>query len=166
MNQVSRNSDYSSKIISEYYRISRNSDYSSKIISEHHQISIKRNVLCRLQSYNDYFEMDETERSLLSGSHIFNIYLFENSQQGKQACAYTAILMHYAVRYESMDTIDTFFDSLNEDLLSPWSLVALLRSTFTYRRRISQWKKLYDIAYDKVVEDGRDPKRTLYGLDA
>lgn len=166
MNQISRNSNYSSKIISEYYQISRNSNYSSKVISGYYEVSIKRDVLCRLESYNDYFEMDEAERSLLSSSHIYNIYLFEQSKKGKQACAYTAILMHYAVRHESMETIDLFFDSLNEDLLSPWSLVALLRSTFTYRRRISQWKKLYDIAYEKVVEDGRDPKRTLYGLDA
>lgn len=147
-------------------QISKNNILSSIMVMEHYQKNLEKCELNTMKSYSDYFSMEQENRSLLNDNHMYKIYLFEKRNEGKKACTYASILMHFAVRYESVDTIDTFFESLDKKALTSWSLMALLRTTYSYRRRISQWEKLYKLTYEQVEQEGLNPKRELYGLDA
>lgn len=133
---------------------------------EHYQANFKKCEINSMERYSDYFGMEQESRSLLNDNHMYKIYLFEKRNEGRKACTYASILMHFAVRYESVDTIDTFLASLDKNAMTSWSLMALLRTTYSYRRRISQWDKLYKVTYDQIEEEGLSPKRELYGLDA
>lgn len=147
-------------------QISKNNILSSIMVMEHYQANFKKCEINSMERYNDYFGMEQESRSLLNDNHMYKIYLFEKRNEGRKACTYASILMHFAVRYESVDTIDTFLASLDKNAMTSWSLMALLRTTYSYRRRISQWDKLYKVTYDQIEEEGLSPKRELYGLDA
>ena len=119
-----------------------------------------------MKTYSDYLSMKEESSSLLSDNHVYKIYLFEQRNEGRKACTYASILMHFAMRYESVDNIDTFLESLNVTAMTSWSLMAMLRYTYTYRHRMSQWEKLYHVTYRQIEQEGLNPKRELYGLNA
>lgn len=147
-------------------QISKNNILSSIMVMEHYQANFRKCELNSMERYSDYFGMEQESRSLLNDNHMYKIYLFEKRNEGRKACTYASILMHFAVRYESVDTIDIFLASLDKNAMTSWSLMALLRTTYSYRRRISQWNKLYKVTYDQIEEEGLNPKRELYGLDA
>lgn len=147
-------------------QISKNSTLFSMMVMEHYQAQSKKYELDSIKSYSDYFSMEQESRSLLNDNHMYKIYIFEKRNEGRKACTYASMLMHFAVRYESVDTIDTFFESLDKTAMTSWSLMALLRTTYSYRRRISQWDKMYRVTYDQIKHEGLNPKRELHGLDA
>lgn len=117
------------------------------------------------KSHSSHISCESFSKSIFDDSHLFRIYMFEKKNQKKQAATYTTILMHYAVRCESTDTIDEFFNILDKSCLTSWSLIALLRTTYTYRKKINNWKDLYNFTYTQVEKEGLSTMKELYGLD-
>ena len=146
--------------------ISKNSTLFSIMLTEHLNEKTKKYKLDNVQSCSEYLSMKQESSSLLNDSHMYKIYVFEKQNEGRKACTYASILMHFAMRYESVDNIDKFLESLDVTAMTSWSLMAMLRYTYTYRHRMSQWEKLYHVAYRQVEQEGLNPKRELYGLDA
>ena len=146
--------------------ISKNSTLFSRMLIEHYSEKPQRYKLDTIRGSSDYLYMKQESRSLLDDNHLYKIYLFEKRNEGLKACTYASILMHFAMRYESVDNIDTFLESLDVTAMTSWSLMAMLRYTYAYRHRMSQWEKLYRVTYRQVEQEGLNPKRELYGLDA
>lgn len=147
-------------------QISKNSALFSMMLMEHTGKKIKRIEIDSFENCSDYLRVKQESRTLLRDTDMYQIYVFEKNNEGKKACTYASMLMHFAVRYESVDTIDTFFKSLDKTAMTSWSLMAFLRTTYSYRRRLSQWENLYEVTYDQVVKEGLNPKRELHGLNA
>lgn len=144
--------------------ISRDSNYYREEISKYLNQYNESNEISREQYDLDLIFKNESN-SLLDYNHIYNIYMFEKNHEGIKASTYTSILMHVAIRNEPLEHIDAFFYTIDENYLTSWSLIALLRTTYTYRRHMTHWKKLYVFTYDKVEEEGLNPRQELYGLD-
>lgn len=149
-------------------QISRNSALFSLMLMEYAGERFEKTEKLEMDSFelcSDYFRIQKESRSLLRNNNMYEIYVFEKNNEGKKACTYASMLMHFAVRYESVDTIDTFFESLDKTAMTSWSLMALLRTTYSYRSRLSQWERLYEATYDQVVREGLNPRRELHGLN-
>lgn len=151
--------------------ISKNSTLFSMMLTEHlnekpKRYKIERYEIDSMKRYSNYLSMKQESRYLLDDNHMYKIYLFEKRNEGRKACTYASILMHFAMRYESVDNIDSFLESLNVKAMTSWSLMAMLRYTYIYRHRMSQWEKLYNVTYKQIEKEGLNPRKELYGLDA
>lgn len=108
---------------------------------------------------------DSTNNFWWSKKHYFEIYKLEATNRGREASAYMTVLMHHAVKVEDLKFLNIFFQELNKNSLTSWSLIALLRSTNVYKNQIPMWKEFYLYTHNVVRNEGLNPKREMYGLD-
>ena len=57
---------------------------------------------------------------------------------------------------------DSLFKNIEYRMLSSWSLIALLRSTYCFKSKIPDWESLYNYTKDYFEESGLDTKKELY----
>jgi hypothetical protein len=103
-------------------------------------------------------------QSILKIDTAVHIYFLEINNEGRKANTYSTFLMHYAVRHESTESIDNFLKDLDYKYLTSWSLIAFLRTTYSYRFRLTYWKKLYELTHKQILEENLDPRIELMGL--
>lgn len=108
------------------------------------------------------------ENTLLSESkmltHCNEIYFFELTKEAYKASTYTTFIMRYAIHHNNIEYINKFIGILDKKHLTSWSLIALLRSISICKNEITEWEHLLDFSTGKVIEEGLDPRKELYGL--
>lgn len=98
--------------------------------------------------------------------NIQKIYLFETEGKSREACIFIVETLFEYKRLDNPELIlNSFFDEINFRLLSSWSLIGLLRSTFMFRNKIEAWRDLYDFTYNYLSDNNLNAERELYGLD-
>lgn len=50
-------------------------------------------------------------------------------------------------------------------LLTKWSIVALLRSTYSAKSLLDNWQNFYEVSYQVLEEKNYDAKKLLKGLN-
>lgn len=122
---------------------------------------VKRVDFCNISDF-------KYENRLLSENEIVNhlsqIYLFELQKEVHKASAYTTLIMRCAIQHNDIEYINKFIGSLDKNLLTSWSLIALLRSISVCKNDVGEWSNLLDFSNKKVVSEGLNPKVELYGL--
>lgn len=96
---------------------------------------------------------------------IFQVAQFEKSGQGKVAAR--VILRFVEQNFASRDLIavSNFLQALDASALSPWSIVAVLRSTFRARHVMPGWQAFLDQARAELSLRQEPVEKILYGLD-
>lgn len=98
--------------------------------------------------------------------NIQKIYLFETEGKSREACIFIVeTLFEYKYSENPELILNSFFSLLDFNLLSSWSLIGLLRSTFIFRNKIKVWRDLYDFTYKYLLDNNLNAERELYGLD-
>ena len=97
---------------------------------------------------------------------INKIYKLEAEKESKEACIYIASQLHFLNRdISGTHIVIHLFKNIEYRMLSSWSLIALLRSTYCFKSKIPDWESLYNYTKDYFEESGLDTKKELYGLD-
>ncbi|HHT7700751.1 hypothetical protein ACFGW3_05935 [Pasteurella multocida] len=104
-----------------------------------------------------------SEREMVS--HFNKIYFFEVIKDEYKASAYTTLIMRHALHHNKIEYVNKFIKSLDKEQLTSWSLIALLRSVSICKNDISEWAVLLDFSTRKIINEGLDPIRELYGLE-
>ena len=97
-------------------------------------------------------------------THCNNIYFFEFTKDVYKVSAYTTFIMRYAVHHNNVEYINKFIEALDKTYLTSWSLIALLRSTSICKNDITEWEHLFDFSAQKIMNEGLNPRKELYGL--
>lgn len=92
------------------------------------------------------------------------IYRLERLNRGVESSVYTVFSMDRLMRNNDLSEINRVFESADVSQLTEWSMVALLRSTFSIRRHLPAWRLFYHKVNDKLTHDERPVKRLLFGL--
>lgn len=144
-------------------QMTRNNSLSNIVLRKYTNSSSEISRTDNKDIFTEYFKRGKKKSYLLDEQHIFNIYMLEK-QEGRKACIYVTILTHFAMKNAHIDSINYLIESLDESAVTSWSLMALLRTTYSSRLRINKWDRLYKVTYDHVLEEGLDPVRELHGL--
>ena len=97
---------------------------------------------------------------------ISKIYKLESEKESKEACIYIVSQFHFLNRdISGTPIVKQLFETIDYRMLSSWSLIALLRSTYCFKSKIPNWISLYDFTKNYLEENGFETKKELYGLD-
>lgn len=97
---------------------------------------------------------------------ISKIYKLESEKESKEACIYIVSQFHFLNRdISGTPIVKQLFETIDYRMLSSWSLIALLRSTYCFKSKIPNWISLYDFTKNYLEENGLETKKELYGLD-
>jgi len=95
---------------------------------------------------------------------IFQVNEFEKSGQGKIAARMILRFVEKNFAARDLIAISTFLRAMDAATLSPWSIVAVLRSTFRARHIMPGWKAFLDQARDVLAARHEPVEKILYGL--
>lgn len=126
----------------------------------------KRSNLCKARpsfSFASYFSERRKRESVLSSNYIYEIYMLEQSNS-RQACVYVNIVMHFLMENNDLKSINYLIDTLDKDLVSSWSLIPILRNTYSNKSRMPKWNDLYETTYKQIQNEGLNPLIELIGL--
>lgn len=101
--------------------------------------------------------------------HKINLELvrYELNNEGRKASVYTVITLDHwfdQCEYDRVDHLLLFMIS-DVHLLTKWSIVALLRSTYSAKSLLDNWQNFYEISYQVLEEKNYDAKKLLKGLN-
>lgn len=97
---------------------------------------------------------------------ISKIYKLESEKESKEACIYIVSQFHFLNRdISGTPIVKELFKTIDYRMLSSWSLIALLRSTYCFKSKIPSWLSLYNYTKEYFDKEGLDTKKELYGLD-
>jgi len=92
------------------------------------------------------------------------IYSYEHNGQGKFASFYAVFFVESSFRHRDYKKINELLSDIDINNVTEWSLVALLRSSFSARDYLPAWPKLLSAAKKKLDDEGKDTRRYLRGL--
>lgn len=85
---------------------------------------------------------------------------------GSLASTYVTCLMESMLDENDISSIDNLLETIDIDKLTNWCMVALLRTTFSSKHLLSNWKPFYESTYKVLTDRGFvDLDKELYGLD-
>lgn len=93
------------------------------------------------------------------------IYSWEHSGQGKIASFYVVYFVEQCFRLRAYDQVNRILREVDLSLLTEWSMIALLRSSFVARSFLPAWPRLLSSVHDRLHSQGKDPNRLLRGLN-
>lgn len=103
------------------------------------------------------------EENIIESQKILNhIYFLEFLNSTKDCCIYITEQLHLTLRY-NISIAYYIFENIDFKLLSSWSLIPLLRNTYSYKNKIPRWYDLlnYTIKYYDFYYLN---KKDLFGL--
>ena len=123
------------------------------------------NVECFINGH--YLNINFSKHYEFEAHKIINkIYKLEAEKESKEACIYIASQLHFLNRdISGTHIVIHLFKNIEYRMLSSWSLIALLRSTYCFKSKIPDWESLFNYTKDYFEESGLDTKKELYGLD-
>ena len=97
---------------------------------------------------------------------LSKIYRLEVEKESREACIYIVSQFHLLNRDpKGFKIIQAIFNTVEYRMLSSWSLIALLRTTYYCKQKIDTWQSLYDFTRDYFEVSGLDTKKELHGLN-
>ena len=115
-------------------------------------------------SFESYFSGKKRREEIgLNYNHIYKIYMLEQSNS-RQACIYVNIVMHFLMGNNDLKSINYLIDTLDKNLVTSWSLIPILRNTYSNKSRMPKWNNLYETTYNQVRKEGLNPSIELIGL--
>ena len=72
--------------------------------------------------------------------------------------------MHFLMENNDLKSINYLIDTLDKDLVSSWSLIPILRNTYSNKSRMPKWNDLYETTYKQIQNEGLNPLIELIGL--
>lgn len=114
-------------------------------------------------SFANYFSEKRRRESVLSSNYIYEIYRLEQSNS-RQACIYVNIVMHFLMENNDLRSINHLIDTLDKNRVTSWSLIPILRNTYSNKSRMPKWNDLYETAYKQIQNEGLNPSIELIGL--
>lgn len=88
----------------------------------------------------------------------------EHSGNGRVASFFAVYFIERSHKYRAYEAINKLLEDADVDELSPWSLVALLRSSFPLRKYLPAWPPLLEQVRGKLENSGEDAAKILRGL--
>lgn len=121
------------------------------------------------ESVDNILENDFEYYRQTSEIHKINLKLvrYELNNEGRKASVYTVITLDHWFDQCEYDRVDhlLLFMITDVHLLTKWSIVALLRSTYSAKSLLDNWQNFYDISYQVLEEKNYDAKKLLKGLN-
>lgn len=85
---------------------------------------------------------------------------------GMAASVYVTCLIENLFEENDISFIDNLLETIDIDKLTNWSMVALLRTTFSAKHLLQNWKRFYESTYNVLTDRGfQELHKELYGLD-
>lgn len=125
-------------------------------VSEHSVIN--SNVVC------DY-QRDSTPSAISSKTAAKMISIWELSGQGKLASFYVVYYVEQSFKLREYKQVNSLLAEVDVKNLTEWSMIALLRSSFSARSFLPAWQDLLSSVRAKLQNDGKNTDRLLRGLN-
>ena len=121
------------------------------------------------KSCNYYRIKDEWQMDLYHDNvdyHIGKITNWELFEHGMKSSVYSVVLLDYWFDEKRYDRIDELIENLHIQVLTEWSIVALLRTTYSAKHLLSSWEDFYLKAQQRLNHiTPKHAKKLLMGLD-
>lgn len=95
---------------------------------------------------------------------VNTISYFERSGRGQLASFYAVYFVEQSFRLMAYDKVNKLLNDIDINDLTEWSMIALLRSSFSARSFLPAWTSFKDNIRNKLDEEGKNPKKLLRGL--
>lgn len=120
----------------------------------------------RVASSNTIFSpRDDVERTLSDYVAARDLlYHWEKRGSGRLASAYVVYFVERNFSLRNLDVINSLLFEAVPSRLTEWSMVALLRASFSARHMLPGWQHFYE-AVKKQLHDNERAPRLLAGLD-
>ncbi|WP_157642800.1 hypothetical protein [Burkholderia ubonensis] len=89
----------------------------------------------------------------------------EQSGNGQLASFFAVYFVEQSFRLRAYENVNTLLDEIDISPLTEWSMIALLRSSFSARKYLPAWSRLLAAVHDKLQAEGKDTKKLLRGLN-
>ncbi len=128
-------------------------------------IKFKRfNKPCNYYRIIDELQMDIYDDNV--NYHIHKITNWELFEDGMKSSVYSVVLLDYWFDENRYDRIDELMENLHIQVLTEWSIVALLRTTYSAKHLLSSWEPFYLKAQQHLNHiTPKHAKKLLMGLD-
>ena len=93
------------------------------------------------------------------------LYSWEHNGHGKLASFYAVYFVEQSFRMRAYEQVNRLLSEINVSHLTEWSMIALLRSSFSARACLPAWPKLLSSARNALIHQGKNPDRYLRGLN-
>ncbi|EKT4094626.1 hypothetical protein [Stenotrophomonas maltophilia] len=114
------------------------------------------------RSHPSEFPSRATEQSI--ALVIETISKLERGGAGRQASFFAVFIVEQSFRRRNYDHVNELLHSANPLKLTEWSLIALLRSSFSARRHLPAWDALLESTHSKFSHEGKNVEKLLRGL--
>lgn len=94
------------------------------------------------------------------------IYSWEKGGNGRLASFYVVYFVEQNFRSRAYDQVNRLLAEVNPSLLTEWSMIALLRSSFSARFFLPAWSRLLFVVRERLDSQGKDSDRLLRGLSS
>ena len=90
---------------------------------------------------------------------------FEKSGRAQLASFYLVFFIEQSFRHRSYAMVNRLLDEAEVRELTEYSIIAMLRSSFSARQHLPAWRRLLDSARQELDVRGHNASRLLRGLD-
>ncbi|CAG4906384.1 hypothetical protein [Paraburkholderia saeva] len=90
---------------------------------------------------------------------------WERSGNGQYASFYVVYFVEQSFRLRAYEQVNRLLEEIDIAPLTEWSLIALLRSSFSARSFLPAWPRLLMAVHEKLQAQGKDTKKLLRGLN-
>ncbi|MBN6527660.1 hypothetical protein JZM32_06625 [Acinetobacter pittii] len=115
----------------------------------------------QLDSFNKYCFTDDFY------SANVKLVRYELNNEGRKASVYAVIIIDHWFDQCEYDNINSFLSIMLVDIncLTKWSIVSLLRSTYSAKNLLSNWQDFYEKSYEVLEQKNYNAKKLLKGLN-
>lgn len=95
------------------------------------------------------------------------IIRYELTNEGRKASVYTIINIDNWFDNCDYEMVNSLIEVMLLDInsLTKWSIVSLLRSTYSAKELLPHWQEFYEKSYIHLEESNYDPRKLLRGLN-
>lgn len=93
------------------------------------------------------------------------VYAWESQGNGKLASFYMVYFVEQSFRRRELEQVNRLLSEVELQHMTEWSMVALLRSSFSARAALPAWAKLLTSVRQTLQTRGKDSERLLRGLN-
>lgn len=93
------------------------------------------------------------------------VYSWEHGGHGRLASFYVVFFVEQSFRSRAYAQVNRLLAEVDISLLTEWSMIALLRSSFTARSFLPAWPRLLSSVHERLEQQGKNPSRLLRGLN-
>ncbi len=140
-------------------------DFFSEIEQSHKFYCVEKDIESKYDNQLDRFN----RHYFTDDFHTANLKLvrYELNNEGRKASVYTVIVIDHWFDQCEYENIDSFLYIMLLDInsLTKWSIVSLLRSTYSAKDLLNHWQIFYEKSYEVLEQKNYDAKKLLRGLN-